>query len=130
MSYPALTPVVFLGRWSSNRASLTRARGDFSPERDLDEQADIRVGGELQEGCRTTHFYLVDELVFREAENVHGHLTADEFDVQLDRHIPKFFNGRHAFIGESLLHERRSHALKAGHVCRDHVGDRPFNSLE
>ena len=64
MSYPALTPVVFLGRWSSNSASVTRARGDFSLERDLDEQADIRFGGELQECCRTTHFYLVDDIAF------------------------------------------------------------------
>ena len=78
-------------------AAVGRGSAFFS-----DEQRYFAFCGVGEEGGDAPDFYAVPQLIFSDAQHIHAHLTGDDFDPHLPRHLRQLFQRRHLLS----LHQR------------------------
>jgi hypothetical protein len=52
-----------------------------------DEQLDVGIGSVFEEGGSTADLALRNEVLTFEAKDIHGHLTTDQADIEVDGHL-------------------------------------------
>src|SRR3569833_633314 len=96
----------------------------------LNEQTNVGFAGKFEEGRRTAVLKAIDEVGMFEAEQFDGHLAGNEFDFGFLAQFAQVRNGRHAIVGDGLLHQGRCHVFIAGDERLDGIGHVPVDALE